>query len=228
MAYGIYADTISSLDSLERSIKGFRESGDNRGLAGSLSSYVAYSCPSLQETTLAEPGVKKLCEDRSEEAIKLTERIGWQAGRAYALFAGGSAWAGFGNLGKGLHLAGELLRVATEIEHQQWIIAANYTLSQIYIYMLACDKAIEHARLALEQSQALGSDWWADHSATNLGTAYLMKGDLTSAERALRLALPEGGTWSRTRFTTGEHSWPGASWPWHAVRHKRLCELQTG
>ncbi len=69
----------------------------------------------------------------------------------------GGVLACFGQLGRGLAHAQRGLRLAMEINHQQWIAGAHDALARIYLSLLAPEQALSHAEAGLEAARELGS-----------------------------------------------------------------------
>ena len=61
------------------------------------------------------------CERDLAEALHLAREMEWAAGEAFTDIYFGGILASFGRLGAGLAYAQQGLRLATEIDHQQWI-----------------------------------------------------------------------------------------------------------
>jgi DNA-binding NarL/FixJ family response regulator len=96
----------------------------------------------------------------------------------------------FGEYGAALaHMrAGQ--QIASEIEHQQWILATGYGLGLIYFELGAADNAIAELAHCQELAQALGSAFWSATIAAHLGLAQARGGDLPGAVATLQRALP--------------------------------------
>ncbi len=86
--------------------------------------------------------------------------------------------------------ANESLRIAQEIEHQQWIAGAYFTLGAAYVRMLAPEAALESLLAGLPLAHTLGSAWWIGNITSYLALAYLQKHDFARAEVALAEVLP--------------------------------------
>lgn len=207
MAYLMYGDAVSSVECHGRASELFRESGDTRYLISSLTSRVAFSCPSLVGATFSALGTKESCERDWGEAMRLARQIAWPAGQAYAEFAMGSAYASFGDFGAALRHTQESLRIADEIGHEQWMAAAHHTLGYAYLLMLNPNLAIEHLHAGLELALRVGSTWWINVTSTHLALAHLLGGDLTSAEATLRAVISPQDTPRQLAERLALHAW---------------------
>jgi len=76
-----------------------------------------------------------------------------------------------------------------EMNHQQWVAGAHYTLASIYLYLLAPEQAIAHSEIGLKAARALGSAIWICNLKADLIQAYIAQGQLRQAEEALQEVL---------------------------------------
>jgi DNA-binding CsgD family transcriptional regulator len=86
--------------------------------------------------------------------------------------------------------AHEAQRIATEIEHQQWLISAHYCLGRIYTSLLAPAPAISALEAGLSLARALGSTFWIAMLAAQKALAHLLTRDFPSATATLQEAMP--------------------------------------
>jgi tetratricopeptide (TPR) repeat protein len=82
------------------------------------------------------------------------------------------------------------LHLAIEMNHQQWIAGAHYTLASIYLSLLAPEQALAHSEIGLKAARALGSALWICNLKADLIQAYIAQGQLRLAEEALQEVLP--------------------------------------
>jgi DNA-binding CsgD family transcriptional regulator/tetratricopeptide (TPR) repeat protein len=190
MAYGIYGDGINAVKHFGQAVELFRALGDYRGLINSLVSRAVFASPAQDEVVFTASGNPAECERDAAEARSLAHQMDWPADEAYSALGSGIVTAYFGNFGLGLALAKQALRVATEIEHQQWMAAAHCSLGAIYVLMLEPALALQHLEAGLPLAQQLGSAWWIGNIVSYRALAYLLKGELTRAEEALRALMP--------------------------------------
>ncbi len=126
------------------------------------------------------------CERDLAEALHLARELEWAAGEAFVEFFYGGILASFGQLGAGLAHGQLGLRLATEINHQQWIAGAHDALARISLALLAPDQALAHAHVGLEAARELGSAIWiAEFIAVQI-QAYAALGQPKLAEAALQ------------------------------------------
>src|SRR5262249_46264415 len=97
---------------------------------------------------------------------------------------------GCGELGQAREHAREAIRLATEIDHPQWLAAASGLAGQIHLSMLAPDAAIPHLETGLRFARGLGSAVWIGANAGYLALAHLMRGETERAEAVLRGGPP--------------------------------------
>lgn len=190
MANGIYGDVPRAVEHYKQAIDLFRELGDTLGLASSLSACWTYASPFVDETTYSALGTVDVLERAIPEALNLARQAEWAAGQAFVQFMAGSGFAAFGELGRGLACAQEALRIATEIEHRQWIGGAHTHLGQIYVFMLQPVPAIRALEAGRPLARELGSAWWIGYNTTYLALAYLQQHDIPRAEAVLDETMP--------------------------------------
>jgi DNA-binding CsgD family transcriptional regulator len=119
------------------------------------------------------------------EALNLARQVESLTAQAYVGWNGGGSLASFGELGRGLTLAQESLRIATEIQHAQWLSAAYFTLGRVYHLLLEANLAVQALETGLRLASDTGSAWWIGNSTAYLARAYLLQGALPRAEEAL-------------------------------------------
>lgn len=83
-----------------------------------------------------------------------------------------------------------MLRIAREIEHQQWIVGALFTLGATYVRMLAPDAARDALLAGLPLAQALGSTWWIGNLTSYLVLADLQQHEFARATTTLEEVIP--------------------------------------
>jgi DNA-binding CsgD family transcriptional regulator/tetratricopeptide (TPR) repeat protein len=120
------------------------------------------------------------------EALQLARELEWAAGIASAEVFFGSTLASFGQLGTGLEHVQQGLHLAVEMNHQQWIAGAHYSLANIYVSLLAPEQTLVHAEIGLKAARALGSAIWITHLIAVQVRAYAALGQPELAEAALQ------------------------------------------
>jgi DNA-binding CsgD family transcriptional regulator len=207
MTYAQYGDARSAVERSTEAIDLFRILGDQRSLISCLSGRVAFSSAALDGVTLSALRSPNDCERDIAEALHLARQIDWAAGQAFAGIAAGQALGGFGRFGTALAHVREALRIATEIEHQQWTAGATGTLGAIYLALLAPDPAAEALERALSLARALGSAVWASQFSAELALVHLLRGDLPRAEAVLAAEMPPD-----SKPATGAGRWVALAW----------------
>ena len=130
------------------------------------------------------------CERDEAEALRLAREIEWADGEAFVELVSGITIASFGQLSAGLAQEQQGLRIATRIEHQQWITGAHAHMAYIYLLMLAPEEALLHVESALALAHQLGSAWWIAWLASHKALAYVLLEQLPLAEATLQAVLP--------------------------------------
>ena len=97
----------------------------------------------------------------------------------------------FGEFGPALLHAREAHRIATQIEHQQWIVATTYGLGRTYLLLLAPAPAIEQLAEGLVRARGLRSAFWIATLTASLALAYLLNDDLGAAQATLQAFVPQ-------------------------------------
>lgn len=126
----------------------------------------------------------------AEESLRLAGKLDSLAGQAYAENTLAHTLLSFGEFGAALTHAQEASRIASEIEHQQWMVATSYALGHIYVLLLAPALAISALEAGLSLAQELGSTFWIATLAAHLGRAYILNLNLPEAQATLQAVLP--------------------------------------
>jgi len=192
MGSGIHGDIVGCLEAVEQAVELYRSLNDDRGLVSTLSARGTFSSPSMCDVSYSGLRTLEQCRADTQEAVRAAQRIGWPAGLAFAQFTASASAAGFGEFGEAIRHGNESLRIATEIEHEQWVCGAHYTLGQIYVLMHAPDLAIHHLQEGLPIANRLGSAWWIGNVSSYLALAHLRANDARSAHAVLDASLPDG------------------------------------
>lgn len=190
MANGIYGDMVNAVEQYERAIALFRSLSDHQGLISSLTTRAAYACPGWVETTYSVCEQPEHCSRDIMEALSLARQVESLTAQAYVGWNGGGSLASFGELGRGFTLAQEALRIATEIQHSQWLAATYFTLGRVYHLLLEANLAVQALEAGLRLASDIGSAWWIGNITAYLARAYLLQGALPRAEAALKAVMP--------------------------------------
>ncbi len=187
IASSLYGDVIGSLRDFEQSTALFRTLGNKRGVASNLAACNANIAHA--ETVFWTPRTLDDCRRDAAEALRFAQEIGWLAGQAQVEWTAGGALAVHGEFGQALAHARQALRIATEIEHQQWTAAAHFTLGQIHVLMLQAGPAVQDLEAGLPLARQLGSAYWTGNIASYLALACLLKGDSARAQATLQSVM---------------------------------------
>ncbi|HEY6409312.1 MAG TPA: AAA family ATPase, partial [Ktedonobacteraceae bacterium] len=190
MANGQHADIPNAVRSYREAIACWRTLGERRGLSSSLAACGMWASNCTSEPYFSVLATLEDCQRDVEEGLHLAQQTGWSAGQSYAELCLGLVLASFGKLGPALSHGHSALRIATEIEHQQWIIGAYWSLGETYVSLLDPDEALQQVEAGLALANVLGSAIWIGQLTTTLALACMLNGELTRAEAALQRVLP--------------------------------------
>ena len=126
------------------------------------------------------------CERDLREALQLARELEWAAGEAFADIYFGGICASSGRLGAGLAYAQQGLRLATEINHQQWMCLAR--MMRWHASLCICwppSRRLLMRRSGSEVARTLGSASWIAYLIAVQIQAYTALGQLRLAEAAL-------------------------------------------
>jgi len=200
--YSLGGDPINAALMYGRAID-FLRAVDNRSvLCSCLAMRATFACPwsGFMSCTLNWSFAQ--CERDVVEALQLAREMQWAAGEAFAEIMFGGICASFGQFGAGLAHAQQGLRLATEINHQQWCVGAHDTLARISLALLAPQQALAHAEIGLEAVRELGSAFWITEYLSVQVEAYAALGEIRLAEAALQ----EMQSWARSPSQETERS----------------------
>jgi len=173
-----------------RAIDLFRALGDLQILSSLLAARAMDAAPETIETTYSALRSRDECMQDAEEALLLARQTNSPAGQAFVEIATAGVLFSFGEFGPALAHAHEALRIATAIEHQEWIAAANGVLGQLYLLLLEPEKAIACLEAGVAGGQALGSAIWSKQLKPYLALAYLLRHEEARAAATLKTVLP--------------------------------------
>ena len=146
MANGIFGDNIQAVEQYDRSIHTLRMLNDRQGLIFSLASRGGYASPALAETTPSTLEPLEHCSRDLSEALSLARQVDSMSGQAFSEWVAGLAYASFGQFGQALAHSRESLRIATLIQHTQWVAAAYFTLGRVYLSLLESTWQYNHSK----------------------------------------------------------------------------------
>jgi DNA-binding CsgD family transcriptional regulator len=189
-AYGMRGDRVKAVEQLGQAIALFRTLDDTQSLVSSLAMRAVQSMPGSSETTVCPLRTRNDCVQDAAESLRLARQIESLAGQAFAENTLAHTLLSFGEFGPALIHAQEASRIATEIEHQQWMVATSYALGHIYVLLLSPAPAMTALIAGLSRAQALGSTFWVATLAANLGRTYILNHNLPAAQAALQAVMP--------------------------------------
>jgi DNA-binding CsgD family transcriptional regulator len=150
-------DLLASTDYYERAVVLLRALDDRHALASCLAPFTLRGA-SYMMPTMVWPAVDAArCIGEGREAAAIAHEIGWPPGEGYALMYLSLGLGPRGMYTQALDTAETSLRIAAEIEHQDILAAAHFSLGAIYLDMLALEPARRHTEQALELAKHSGS-----------------------------------------------------------------------
>ncbi len=177
-------------DFFGRVIELFRTLDDRQSLYSILAARAIDTAPETIETAYSSLRTRDECVQDVEEALSLALQTNSQSGQAFVEMAASLTLSSFGEFGPAFAHAQEALRIATIIEHQEWIAATNGVLGQLYLLLLEPDRAVSCLEAAVAGSHALGSKIWIGYLTPYLALAYLRKREFLRAEATLKAIMP--------------------------------------
>jgi tetratricopeptide (TPR) repeat protein len=200
--YSLGGDPLNAVLMYGRAIE-FLRAVDNRSvLCSCLAMRATFACPWSGYMSCTLNWSFAQCERDVAEALQLAREMQWAAGEAFAEIMFGGVCASFGQFGAALAHGQQGLRLATEINHQQWWVCAHDTLARTSLALLAPQQALAHAEIGLEAVRELGSAFWiAEYFFVQI-EAYAALGELKLAEAALQ----ELQSWARNPSQVAERA----------------------
>ena len=173
----------------ERAVALYRELENRQGLSSSLATLIISGATYQTETMV--PAAASLAEAAraGEVALKLAQEIGWRAGEAYALIFLGFCLGPQGAYTRAIEAAQNGLVIAQEIEHQQWITAANCALGALSLDLFALPTAQAHLERAFAGAQEIGSAHWMRCTTGYRASVAIAQHELAHAEALLQSVL---------------------------------------
>lgn len=189
-AYGLYGDKVNTVQHLGQAIALFRTLGDTQSLASRLAMRAIQSSSQESETTFHALRTHNDCVQDAAESLRLARQIDSLSGQAFAELALSDVHSSFGELGQALTHAQEALRIATAIEHQQWMVATYNGLGDTYLLLLKPALTIAALETGLSLARELGSAFFIGTLTAFKGLAYVLEHDLPQASASLTTVMP--------------------------------------
>jgi DNA-binding CsgD family transcriptional regulator len=192
----ITGDVRAAAGYYERAITLFRKLDERQGLVTALAMSSMRGASYVFDTVICPAADPEACDRDANEAIAIARRIGWRAGEAGALIYIGLGCGARGLYARALDAGHTSLRIATEIEHHQWVLAARWVLGAIYLDLQNLPEARRHLEPAVAEARAIGHTFSVHVASSFLATTLIRQGSLTQAEALL--ALTRGADPPRT------------------------------
>lgn len=190
MAHFFIGDPARSVsDFAGRAIALFRSLGDSQNLFAALAARTLDVAPEMIESTYSALRTREECLRDAEEALSLARQTNAHPGQAFVEMTTAYALSSFGLFGPAFAHAREALRIATAVEHQEWIAATYGALGQIYLLLLEPDTAIAHLETGIAGARKLGSVIWIGNLTPYLALAHILKRAFPHAEAVLSTIL---------------------------------------
>ncbi|HFD38238.1 MAG TPA: tetratricopeptide repeat protein, partial [Anaerolineae bacterium] len=188
----IGGDMNASAGYYDRAVALFREMDDRLHLAASLTGR-ALAAGTFFTLHAVAPSALPIEPRRDfEEAQRLTQEIGAPADEAWVLWAWGTLHLVEGRYGAALEAAQRSHDLAARIGHREWIVGSRCVLAQVYVELLAPEKALQQIELALPLAEELSSRHWVHNGAATRAAAYGQLGDWAQARAGLERVLATG------------------------------------
>ncbi len=183
-----YGDMGQAKSYWERAVALFRGLEDRMGLVSCLTSLAL--CGAHHIADPLSPGLN-LPESVTfgEEAQGIAGEINWRGGEIYAGIVTALCCQARGQYARAFELIQDSLRLAREIEHNEWRAAARCQLGGWYRDLLALPQAQDHLNQALSLAKSTGSMIWMHNTLWQLIEIYLQQNKLAQAEAVLEDCL---------------------------------------
>lgn len=189
-AYFMGDPATAVLEYFGRTIDLFRALDDPQGLFSALAARCIDSAPETIESTFSALRTRDTCLRDAEEALQLARQTQNQSGQAFVEMVTTQVLASFGTFGSALAHAQEALRIATAIDHQEWIAATTGALGHLHLLLLDPINALGHLQTAVAAAQTLGSAIWTRQLTPYLALAQLQLREFARATATLATVLP--------------------------------------
>jgi DNA-binding CsgD family transcriptional regulator len=184
--YSLGGDPLNAVLMYGRAIEFLRAVDSRSVLCSCLAMRATFACPWSGYMSCTLNWSFAQCERDVAEALQLAREMQWAAGETFAEIMLGGVCASFGQFGAALAHGQQGLRLATEINHQQWWVCAHDTLARTSLALLAPQQALAHAEIGIEAVRELGSAFWIAEFFFVQIEAYMALGELKLAEAALQ------------------------------------------
>jgi len=149
------------------------------------------SMPGSCITCFCSLRTRDACVHDAEEALRLARHNDSLLGQAFTEAALAHTLLSFGEIGPALSHAREALRIASEIEHRQWMVSSYFALGNVYLLLLGpAPPAMTALQAGLSLARELGSTIWIVTLTVRLAWAYVLNHDLPQAQAILQTVMP--------------------------------------
>ncbi len=191
LALFFIGDTAGAVkDFYGRAIELYRSLEDRQSLCSILAMRALDIAPETIETTYSALRTREEGARDVEEALLLARQMNSLSGQVFVEVAASYMLASFGVLGSAFTHAYEALRIATSIEHREWMAATHGSLGLLYLLLLEPARAVDCLEAAVANAQASGSTIQLKVLTPYLALAYIRRRGFSRAAGALETILP--------------------------------------
>jgi DNA-binding CsgD family transcriptional regulator len=187
----IAGDIAAMQHRYERAAALFRALGDRQGLCSTLATLLVTVGSYVFETVVVPPRLS--LDDAmqlADEALGLARDIGWRSGEAYIIASAAMCLGAHGKYGPALERLGAGHAIAQDIDHHEWMTAAEWTYGVIAAELLDFSRAQEHFARAHEIARETGSLHWIHLLSAFVAENSIMLGDAARATETLAAIDP--------------------------------------
>ncbi|HMM43487.1 MAG TPA: LuxR C-terminal-related transcriptional regulator, partial [Thermomicrobiales bacterium] len=177
--------------SLERARDLYRDLDDRRGLSSVLATITCAAGHPVFETVVIPTGFTTAdVTALATESLDLAHQIDWRAGEAYAFLNLGAHLAVVGDIGRASAAIDDGIRIAEEIDHQEWIVVGHLARGGLRRFLLDTESALEQFDSALALSRSSGTSHFQTYAAAIIAATHIDTGDLDAATASLATLDP--------------------------------------
>ena len=169
----------------QRAASLFRNSADPMGLSSALTGLTTCGMHYLNSVSKSTGQDLVQSVKDGEEALGITQKIGWRSGEALASVSLGLALSLPGNYGHALKDLRRGLQIAREIKNLHWQILAHIVLGATHLDLLSYHDAQQHLEEALALASQTRPSRWQLLTLGFLVPTYILQDQIPRAESAL-------------------------------------------
>jgi tetratricopeptide (TPR) repeat protein len=182
-------DLTAAVQYYDQAILLFRELGDQPSLASSLTGRGHASGATFPGLTQVAPDMPVDPRRDFEEAMRISQEVGSLSGEAWVAWSLGQLEIVQGCYGQALEVMQRGLCIASQIGHCEWIVGNQCALGQLYVELLAPERARLHLEAALTLAEELRSRVWIHLATGALAVAHSLLDALVGAQACLESVL---------------------------------------